>query len=88
MAHQISLNFLPAEILDHILGFLPKHSLANLRLASKFFQLRANHYLYHQLTLRNSTGSAARAKRIIKKHPLACMVRDFSFDAGLWVRVS
>ena len=81
MVNPISLEGLPAETLDNILSYIPKDSLANLRLASRFLQQPTKRYLYRQLTLRHYTGSAAKAKKIIERHALAGLVREFVLDA-------
>ncbi len=81
MVNPMSLEGLPTETLDHILSYIPKDSLTNLRLASKVLQQPIKRYLYRQLTLRHSTGSAAKAKKIIERHSLAGLVREFVLDA-------
>lgn len=87
MAIFFPLEKFPAEVIDHILQYLPKASLANLRLTSSIFRECAKYYLFRQLTLSNSTASAAKARYIIKNCSLAGLVREFSFDASFRARV-
>ena len=83
MAETILLEKLPVEIIDHVLQNLPKDSLANLRLASRFFQERATPSLYRQFTLRYTVGSIAKARRIFNSPYLAGLVREFRFDTSI-----
>ena len=87
MAPPILLEDLPAEIIDHILQYLPKDALARLRLESRIFQQRALPFLYRQFTLRYSAASAAKAREIIKRPDLARLVREYRLNVNpsAWV---
>ena len=78
---------LPTEIVNHCLSFLPKDSLRNLRLTSKYYCQQVTPYLFRQLTLRNCDESANRVNKFMKS-PFACLVHHICFDASLaaWVR--
>lgn len=82
MANPTSLEGLPAEILGHILDLLPEDALANLRLASKNCQQRAEIYLYRHLHLCESPRPAARAREIIQQRSLASLVREVTLWAN------
>lgn len=78
----------PDVVIDRILRYLPKDTLASFRRSSKALQRRATPFLYRQFTLRYSTASAAKAREIIRRPDLARLVREYRFDANLpaWVR--
>ena len=80
MAQPILFEDFPAEIIDHVLQYLPKDALASLRLASRVFQQRATPFLYRQFTLQYSVASAAKAREIMKRPDLARLVREYTFD--------
>ena len=82
------LEDLPVEMINHVLQYLPKDALANVRVASKFFQEQASPLLYRQFILRYSIASVAKARELINRPDLAKHVRDFRFEATLraWVR--
>lgn len=82
MASLTSLQKLPAEILDDVLDLLPKKALANLRLASRYYQQRAKPYLYRYLRLHGSSRDAARAWKIIQQQSLAPLVRELTLITG------
>ena len=77
------LESLPPEIINHVLQYLPKDALANVRRASKSFQEQAAPFLYRQFILRYSIASAAKARELINRPDLAGLVRDFRFEAPL-----
>lgn len=85
---QLPLEELPVELFHLILHYLPKDSLANLRLASRALQKRVTTCLYRQFTLRYTPASVAKAREIMKRPDLADLVREFRFDANpsQWVR--
>ena len=87
MAPPILLQEFPAEIIDHILQYLPKDALAGLRLQSRVFQQRATPFLYRQFTLRHSVASVVRAREIMKRPDLARLIREYRFDVNpsAWV---
>ena len=87
MTNPTSLEKLPAEILNYVLDLLPKDALANLRLASRYYQRSAKPYLYRHLTLRWSTESAARAREITQEESLAPFVREVTLQASRSTRV-
>ena len=82
MAQPILLEEFPAEIIDHILQYLPKDALASLRLASRVFQQQATPFLYRQLTLRYSDVSAAKSYEVMKRPDLARLVREYRLDVN------
>ena len=87
MASLLLLEHFPVEILDHVLNYVPRESLANIRLASGLFERRATPFLYKQITLRNPAASAAKVTNITKRHSLACLVREFRFDVSICASV-
>ena len=87
MAPPKLLEEFPGEIIDHILQYLPKDTLAMLRLESRVFQERAPRFLYRQFTLRYSVTSAAKAREIIKRPEFAGLVREYRLEVNpsAWV---
>ena len=88
MAGPLLFEKFPTELIIHIIELLPKEALANLRVASKFFEGLATPVLYRQCILRYSIASAEKAWHIMNKPALANHVRDFRFEVTLprWVR--
>lgn len=82
------LEHLPVDLVHYVLQYLPKDSLANLRLASRALQGRATTFLYRKFTLRYSPASVAKAREIMNRPVLARLVREFQLDANPseWVR--
>ena len=85
---QFRLKELPDDLTHQVLQYLPKDSLANLRLASRVLQEQATTCLYRRFTLRYTPASVAKAREVMNRPDLAQLVREFQFDANPseWVR--